>query len=34
MPEPAFASETTVALIHFMTVTAAGERYRGPAIKR
>ncbi len=34
MPEPAFGSETTVALIHFMTVTARGESYRGPAIKR
>jgi sulfur-oxidizing protein SoxA len=34
MPEPAFGSETTVALIHYMTVTAGGETYRGPAIKR
>jgi len=34
MPEPDFGSETTVALIHFMTVTARGESYRGPAIKR
>ncbi len=34
MPEPAFGSETTVALIHYMTVTAEGETYRGPAIKR
>jgi sulfur-oxidizing protein SoxA len=34
MPEPVFASDTTVALIHFMTVTAEGAPYRGPAIKR
>jgi sulfur-oxidizing protein SoxA len=34
MPEPAFGSEATVALIHYMTATAAGETYRGPAIKR
>jgi sulfur-oxidizing protein SoxA len=34
MPEPAFGSDTTVALIHFMTVVAEGEIYRGPAIKR
>jgi sulfur-oxidizing protein SoxA len=34
MPEPVFGSETTVALIHYMTVTAEGETYRGPAIKR
>lgn len=34
MPEPAFGSDTTVALIHFMTATGAGETYRGPAIKR
>ena len=34
MPEPAFGSETTVALIHFMTQTADGVPYRGPAIKR
>jgi len=34
MPEPVFGSETTVALINFMTVTAEGEPYRGPAIKR
>jgi sulfur-oxidizing protein SoxA len=34
MPEPAFGSETTAALIHYMTVTAEGETYRGPAIKR
>ena len=34
MPEPNFGGETTVALIHYMTVTAEGETYRGPAIKR
>ena len=34
MPEPAFASDSTVALIQFLTVTAQGEPYRGPAIKR
>jgi sulfur-oxidizing protein SoxA len=34
MPEPNFASDTTIALITFMTRTAEGETYRGPAIKR
>ena len=34
MPEPVFGSEVTAALIHYMTVTAEGETYRGPAIKR
>lgn len=34
MPEPVFASDTTAALITFMTVTAEGVPYRGPAIKR
>ena len=34
MPEPAFGSDTTVSLIHFMTATGEGETYRGPAIKR
>ena len=34
MPEPVFTSEATVALITFMTVTAEGVPYRGPAIKR
>jgi len=34
MPEPAFGSETTVALIHFITVNASGEPYRGPGNKR
>jgi sulfur-oxidizing protein SoxA len=33
-PEPTFASETTVALIHFLTATARGETYRGPGNKR
>jgi sulfur-oxidizing protein SoxA len=33
-PEPTFASETTVALIHFLTATAKGETYRGPGSKR
>ena len=34
MPEPLFASDTTVALITFMTRTAEGVPYAGPAIKR
>jgi L-cysteine S-thiosulfotransferase len=34
MPEPAFGSDTTVALITFMTQTAEGVPYHGPAIKR
>ena len=34
MPEPAFGSEAAVALVHFLTVTAQGEPYRGPSIKR
>jgi len=34
MPEPLFGSDTTVALIHYMTVTAEGVVYRGPGIKR
>lgn len=34
MPEPVFASDTTVTLIHYMTATAEGVPYRGPAIKR
>ena len=33
-PEPTFGSETTVALIHFLTVTARGETYGGPGNKR
>jgi sulfur-oxidizing protein SoxA len=33
-PEPNFGSDTTVALIHFMTVTARGETYGGPGNKR
>ncbi|MGH8735176.1 MAG: sulfur oxidation c-type cytochrome SoxA [Burkholderiales bacterium] len=34
MPEPVFGSEATVAMNMFLTVTAQGEPYRGPAIKR
>jgi len=34
MPEPEFGSETTVALIHFMTLSARGVTYAGPGIKR
>jgi L-cysteine S-thiosulfotransferase len=34
MPEPNFASETTVALITFLTVTGKGEPYQGPGSKR
>ena len=34
MPEPAFGSDATVALIHFITVTGKGEVYRGPGNKR
>ena len=33
-PEPNFGSETTVALITYLTVTAKGEAYRGPGTKR
>jgi sulfur-oxidizing protein SoxA len=33
-PEPTFGSDTTVALIHFMTATARGETYGGPGNKR
>ena len=33
-PEPNFGSETTVALIHFLTATARGESYHGPGNKR
>jgi len=33
-PEPTFGSETTVALIHFLSVTARGETYQGPGSKR
>ena len=33
-PEPTFGSETTVALIHFLTATAQGETYQGPGSKR
>ena len=34
MPEPGFASEATVALIHFITVNGRGVPYRGPGNKR
>ena len=34
MPEPAFGSEVTVALIQFLAVTGKGEPYRGPGNKR
>ncbi len=33
-PEPNFASEATVALTTFLTVTAQGAPYRGPGTKR
>jgi len=33
-PEPAFGSETTIALIHFITATGAGATYNGPGNKR
>jgi sulfur-oxidizing protein SoxA len=33
-PEPNFASDATVALNMFLTVTAKGETYRGPGTKR
>ena len=34
MPEPAFASEVTVALTLYLTATGQGEPYRGPGTKR
>jgi sulfur-oxidizing protein SoxA len=34
MPEPVFASDATVALIHYLTATGKGEPYRGPGTKR
>jgi sulfur-oxidizing protein SoxA len=34
MPEPAFGSDATIALIHFITVTGKGETYQGPGNKR
>jgi sulfur-oxidizing protein SoxA len=34
MPEPNFGSDTTVALVTFLTVTGKGEPYHGPANKR
>jgi L-cysteine S-thiosulfotransferase len=33
-PEPTFGSDATVALTTFLTVTGAGEPYRGPGTKR
>jgi sulfur-oxidizing protein SoxA len=33
-PEPNFGSETTVALIHYLSSNAHGEIYRGPGNKR
>jgi len=33
-PEPEFASEATIALTHYLAVTAAGAPYRGPGTKR
>jgi sulfur-oxidizing protein SoxA len=33
-PEPNFGSETTIALIHFITATGAGATYHGPGTKR
>ena len=34
MPEPKFASEATVAMNMYLTVTAKGATYRGPGTKR
>ena len=34
MPEPNFGSDVVAALLTFLTTNAAGETYRGPAIKR
>jgi L-cysteine S-thiosulfotransferase len=33
-PEPEFASESTIALTHYLAVTAKGAPYRGPGTKR
>ena len=33
-PEPDFGSEATVALTHYLAVTARGEKYDGPGTKR
>jgi len=33
-PEPNYASDTTIALIHFLSATAKGETYTGPGTKR
>jgi len=34
MPEPNFASDLTIAIATFLTVTGKGEPYRGPGTKR
>ena len=34
MPEPTFASDATIALSTYLTVTGKGEPYRGPGTKR
>ena len=34
MPEPNFASDSTIALTMFLTATGQGEPYRGPGTKR
>jgi len=34
MPEPTYASDATIALTMFLTVTGKGEPYRGPGTKR
>jgi len=34
MPEPDYTSEATVAIATYLTVTGAGEPYRGPGTKR
>jgi sulfur-oxidizing protein SoxA len=34
MPEPAFGSDTVVALLHYLATTAKGEPYGGPGNKR
>jgi len=33
-PEPEFASESTIALTHYLAVTAKGAPYNGPGTKR
>jgi sulfur-oxidizing protein SoxA len=34
MPEPAFASDLTIAITTYLTVTGKGEPYKGPGTKR